>query len=256
MDALTKPKGKYLYKYSGEKGITYLETILLKNELFFPRPSQLNDPAEGRPMLSKPSRNRLITYLTNFYISSRPNLSDQEKIYHFEQIAATVDKFGIDLLHKEMSQILHEQLDNNHRVYSLSKRWNNMNLWAMYADNHKGYCIEYLNDGVFRSAYEVKYADTINAIDISNKETLNALFFFHKKQDWIGEEEVRIVTPSTVKMPLEIEPELVVSVIIGKNMTKANEELIKDWCSKRALAVKLYRAEYDVLSNELIRKEI
>jgi len=35
------------------------------------------------------------------------------------------------------------------RVYSMTKRWNNLSLWAKYAADHTGYCLEFLNEGLY-----------------------------------------------------------------------------------------------------------
>lgn len=31
----------------------------------------------------------------------------------------------------------------------MTKRWNNLSLWAKYAADHTGYCLEFLNEGLY-----------------------------------------------------------------------------------------------------------
>ena len=46
------------------------------------------------------------------------------------------------------AQSLYKELDD-WRVYCLCKRKGNMSMWAKYAGNHTGYCLEFANIGPF-----------------------------------------------------------------------------------------------------------
>ncbi|MDD5773183.1 MAG: DUF2971 domain-containing protein [bacterium] len=241
MDNLIKPKGKHLYKYGSAKDskISYLESIILKNELYFPRPSELNDPAEGRPKLSNSPKDKFITFIWDSFILDNPNLNLTERVFHYKIIENMVNKSEGDELRNDLCKKMYNELDKNNRIYSLSKRWNNMSLWANYADSHKGYCLEFFNDGIFKTAFEVNYTDNITPIDVTNMP-MSFIFFFNKKNDWINEEEIRIVTPSLIQPPIKIEPpELLASIILGKDMSIKNEDLIRSWVNKRIPTLEL-----------------
>jgi len=53
---------------------------------------------------------------------------------------------GTDSLMRQMARPLYDHAEKYH-VYSMSKRYDNMNLWAKYAGGHSGYCLEFANEG-------------------------------------------------------------------------------------------------------------
>jgi DUF2971 family protein len=64
-----------------------------------------------------------------------------------------------------VTALLHRELADLH-IFSMTKRWDNMSMWAKYADNHAGYCLEFSNAGLFAAACEVEYGD-VAAIDVT-----------------------------------------------------------------------------------------
>ena len=73
---LKKTDVDFLYHYSSAEHLEYLEPILLKNELHFPSPKELDDPIEGRVKLAVDSVDTLIQWIIN----NNPNLTKQECI--------------------------------------------------------------------------------------------------------------------------------------------------------------------------------
>jgi hypothetical protein len=59
-----------------------------------------------------------------------------------------------------------------------------------------------------------------------------------------------------IKMPLNIQPRLLSSITLGKDMSLKHEIKIKKLCAQRQIKLKVYKAEYDTLAQELIRREI
>jgi hypothetical protein len=58
-----------------------------------------------------------------------------------------------------LTQSLNAELEGYH-IYSLSKPYDSLSLWAKYAAGHSGYCLEFANDGpFFEYAKEVEYGD-------------------------------------------------------------------------------------------------
>jgi hypothetical protein len=49
---------------------------------------------------------------------------------------------------------------SKYKVYCLSKRYDNLGLWVKYADDHLGYCLEFVNEGdFFGHAMDVTYGE-------------------------------------------------------------------------------------------------
>ena len=63
-----------------------------------------------------------------------------------------------------MSELLNAELEG-YRIYSLSKRYDNLNLWAKYAADHSGYCLEFANEGpLFEHAKEEGLVAGVGAV--------------------------------------------------------------------------------------------
>ena len=97
--------------------------------------------------------------------------------------------YGVDELTRRAAKMLHDHCER-YRVYSSSKRGNNLSMWAKYAGDHTGYCLEFLNTGdLFAHAVDVIYGDTL-PMDVNNPEHRRAYFFYCKRPEWSNEEEI------------------------------------------------------------------
>ena len=148
-----------------------------------------------------------------------------------------------------MSKALHAELETL-RIYSMSKRPDNMSLWAKYADDHKGFCLEFSNAGLFAAAREVKYGDIVD-FDPTDPEQMNAYFLFEKTLDWQTEEEVRLVAPRGSRETVQFDPNLLTRIIIGEHMPEADIRVIREWANLRYPKLTMVRGEYDVFEHRL-----
>lgn len=246
-----KPKCPYLYRYASTKNLAWLEPILLRNRLYFPSPNELNDPAEGKPKPSRASKPSNVQFLYDQYIVNHPNLPQTESDRRKHVLTEEVHNQGSEQVLKHMSKYLNPILNRHHKIYSLCKRWDNMSMWAKYANNHTGYCLEFKNSGLFSKAYEVYYSDEEITTDFTNLNELTGYFFFHKKSEWSTEEEVRIVTPSSIDNPIPFCPTLLRQVILGyKISTKAKSQIIQ-WIKKRPIPLSVAQSRYNEFSHAL-----
>jgi len=79
-----------------------------------------------------------------------------------------------------LTESLHSELEG-YRVYSMSKRYDNLNLWAKYAGDHSGYCLEFVHEGpLFDTARDVMYEDSLK-MDVNNPDHTNGFWFFCKR---------------------------------------------------------------------------
>ncbi|MBI2815441.1 MAG: DUF2971 domain-containing protein [Acidobacteria bacterium] len=153
-----------------------------------------------------------------------------------------------------MTELFHRHVDG-HRIYSLSKRWNNLSMWAKYADDHRGYCLEFANEDLFAFAREVNYIDGPVTLDITDQEQKNEHFFFCKTADWRNEEEARILFLKNSPPPKNFDPRLLTRIILGKDMAEDHRKRIREWARKRTPELEVVRAEYDQYYQKLILVE-
>lgn len=245
----TKATGSRFYKYSSFNHHERLRVIILQHELYFPNLSQLNDPADGRPKLLPLSIDQLVSFAHSDLIRRKPDLPHDVQEREASKIRSFVQAHGPAVVLRMMAESLYAELDD-YRIYSSSKSYNNLMLWAKYAADHSGYCLEFANEGPFTSAFEVTYADyTLDVTDLEQRG--NPYFFFCKRQEWSNEEEVRILLLRGSNPIVRIEPSCLTRLILGKDMSDADRKLIRGWAKQREPELAVVNAYYDELDQVL-----
>lgn len=245
---LLRPVESHLYKYQS-CNLRRLKPIVTRGELYFPTPSQLNDPAEAKPRLAKLSLEKIFSFLYDKFVINNPGLSPTDYQRTKAHIEHNSTQLGSLVLLKEMTRTFHTELDA-FRIYSISKRPDNMALWAKYADDHKGYCLEFSNSGLFAAAREVSYGDVVD-FDPTDPAQINAYFLFQKTLDWQTEEEVRLVAPRGSEPISQFDPNLLTRIIVGQHMSDTEINVIRKWSNLRSPKLSMFRAEYDVFEHKL-----
>jgi hypothetical protein len=128
-----------------------------------------------------------------------------------------------------------------------------MNLWAQYAAQHHGYCLEFANEGpLFEKAKEVSYLDSARMeILITDPSIKNGDFFFCKTLDWANEEEVRLVLPRGKGSKVKFDPHWLKRLILGKDMSEADQSSIREWAAEREPELTVVNAYLDPVSRSL-----
>lgn len=154
---------------------------------------------DGLPRLTMQSEQEMADFLCSKLSERNPNMSPQELQHEEKVIRFNVHSHGPAALHPSMVQLLDDQL-KDFRVYSMAKRFDMGNLWALYADGHRGYCLEFENVGpMFGHAKDVNYLDLKDMeISVTDPSLLSGHFLFCKSREWSCEEEVRLVLSRTV----------------------------------------------------------
>lgn len=198
---------------------------LKNNNLFFSSIATFNDPFESavsiqNDKIEKEICKKIIKLIKN-KIDPNFNMSIDEistlkdfilKIDKEERIPKDVLEESIDLTKDsikykidEITTYLYTLSNINHRICCLSTVNNNIKMWSHYADDHKGFCLEYnfkeLNNDLTELLLPVRYTDEV--LDVSdcftdkmnNSIILNALT--RKYTEWSEEKEWRIIINST-----------------------------------------------------------
>jgi hypothetical protein len=127
----------------------------------------------------------------------------------------------------------------------MSKRYDNLSLWAKYAGDFSGYCLEFANEGpLFERAKDVIYGEAFQ-IDITVRAQLNGFWFFCKRPEWSNEEEVRLVLRRGQGSKVQINPRWMTRLILGKNVSDGHEQVIRAWARQRSPELAVVKAFYD-----------
>jgi hypothetical protein len=225
-----RTQAPFLYKYRSFDHPEWLESIVLKNELYFPTPRELNDPAEARPKLIKPPLDALIATIADRSGMQKPHLNTRGQARETAILALNAPRFGVDAIMRDFTPSLHRTLEG-FRIYSLSKRWDNPRLWKEYGANYRGYCLEFRNEAYFGPAFDVRYRNEIS-LDITDPE-IGLQFLFYKTRKWRKEEEVRMINRLNSAAIIAFDPRFLTRIIIGRNTRPEHEALIRAIADRR-----------------------
>lgn len=123
-------------------------------------------------------------------------------------------------------------IKQHYRILSLTDTCFSPSMWAHYANEHKGICIGYWNQGIFSTAQKIDYlpspipAESTKEdgnIDYEKIETEIRTSFLYKHSDWDHENEWRIVEKQD-DCYLHYEPRDLACIIFGENM---NNDIVK-----------------------------
>jgi len=225
------------YKYLPAERKDIIENLKIR----FTQPGGLNDPFESVPLIKDDN--------DPFWQKRQPDLAARIGAQEIESMSFTVG------------------------VLSLSRTKENLLLWSHYADEHRGYVIEFDEKNDFFTAnaekgtYKpilVSYTSQRPIINMSDIEGLETLFDFHpenlakllghKPIDWAYEEEVRFFRnisglPSygscrygySIKL-VDIPSDAISRIYLGANMDESEQKNIINACQQKALNIPIYKA--------------
>lgn len=207
----------YVYRYRGDNEYTLDE--IKNNYIYFANREELNDPFDSSPyyldltqsikelhLLRKEVLNYTTDPLTRAYIKGKQGLEEVQKIAT-EKIEEFVLSFGIACF--SMHQI-------------------NYNLWANYANNYKGVCLQYNTDNdldFFYNLLPVLYVPEIKKTEFKPITQPNEIvkLFYYKLDSWNVEKELRLIKNNCGK--IQHDKRALRNVIIGY---KAEENFVKN----------------------------
>lgn len=251
----TRPTVSHFYRYKGPERLDWLEPIILRHEIYIPSVAQLNDPLDCRPKIAPMSEEELVTFLKNDYVRRSPIIALDLLAQHEQRVREGIKTRGLDWHMQELRDSIYRQLEE-FRVYSLSKRFDNFSLWAKYASEHTGYCLEFVNEGdLFEKAIEVTYGE-YPPFDLNDQENRTAIFLAYKRRDWSNEEEVRLILPRNKGTMVRLnDPRWLTKIILGMKMSVENERQIREWAKQRQPELTVVRAHLDKVHHELRLKD-
>jgi hypothetical protein len=197
----------------------------------------------------------MLTFLRNDYVRRNPILALDLLQEHESRIRTSIQTQGLEWFQRELSMILNAQMEQ-FRVYSLSKRFDNFSLWAKYAADHSGYCLEFANEGPLFGEHvmEVVYGEYA-PFDVNDSKNRSAAFLVSKRPEWSNEEEVRLIRARGSASLVSIDPRWLTHIILGKSMSPENQKQIRGWAKQRDPELLVVNAYFDELHQEIRLKE-
>lgn len=239
------PMPRLLYKYFKYNN-EWTQRIFKNNEIYFAAPKDFNDPFDSVMKFEYPKspaeRERFLLWVRENYPHILGATTER-------QITETVRK-GDDISYMEtVCEELAYQMQNENAVFCMTEKKDNILMWAHYADQHTGFCLEFENDNPFFSRVRpVIYRRCLPKEDLVKflmSSSINPLplYLVTKAEDWAYEKEWRLAEPGTQPGQRKYPPESLMGVIFGCRTDDKNREQIKQWCRERDPRPILYKAK-------------
>jgi len=228
------PVPKTLFKYRDWSNKNHRK-LISKQEIYFPRPSEFNDPFDG----NIPVRWDLMTYEECFeknlkIINIEHKDKDQRLVReHAKKVTDEKIMWHPDILAHERPEQL-EKWNSIIGLFSLSLIPDNILMWSHYSNNHTGFIVgldtnsliedydfDYIEPIIYQNEYPL-----ISGLD----ETTDQFYkkFFHKSELWSYEEEWRISKNHIGKRIIKLNQSTINQIIIGCNTdSKESEQITK-----------------------------
>jgi hypothetical protein len=137
-------------------------------------------------------------------------------------------------------------------VFTVSARYSDPAMWAYYADEHKGICLELSNDVRFADPYPIEYVtDRIPTIELHRLHDHDSMrcVIGTKSRSWRHEQEWRYIEfhdgtppkPNIVRLP----DDMITGVILGVRMDKYDRHIVEQWVTERDRPIRLWQAELE-----------
>jgi len=140
-----------------------LARTLSQNQIYCSRPNDFNDPWDCKPhfnteILADPAENeRHASWAVEMWSKHYPGAPDEVKQQKRAMLLADRNLAAMCLT--EISEGMAEDINAKYRVYCLGPNVQNLLMWAHYADNHRGVCLEFdLRNDVLCGALRCDYS--------------------------------------------------------------------------------------------------
>jgi hypothetical protein len=211
------PSTVYRYRSLNSDGFRFAQDILVRNRLYWPLHSQLNDPAEGlyRDAL------RLVKQPSGKYFPAHAPLIRPDK---------------------------------DARIISFAESPKHPLMWSHYADAHRGICIGFLRRR-FPGVERVRYPLRVPRLDPRRSEDKKwRTAFLTKRAAWNYEKEWRLLDLNTEPVGpryLELPKGTVTRVIFGEKTPADDREWVFTWLEQSGIRAITQRASFSGAAGRL-----
>lgn len=244
-------KAPYLFRYRTDNTNTLDE--LRNNYIYFPSNEKLNDPFDANSEMLEISKDG--AELQKFYDLMLSQILDINSRKYFQE---TFKNNPLDLYHYVNNNKKNFIANFGIACFTMSEI--NLLLWATYANNHQGLCIQYnvkFDLDFFNGIRKVEYFDKfekINYLLATNQGAFQDVFF-RKFSLWEKEFEYRLIKINTGKY--EHNPLAIRNIIFGFRAKDEFKSQVIEIVKNKYPHVKLYqpilfKESFEVAFQELI----
>ncbi|HXA01899.1 MAG TPA: DUF2971 domain-containing protein [Cytophagaceae bacterium] len=252
-----------VYKYRSWKG--FHKDILLKNEIYFASPNELNDPFDFRiPRNWSLLTDEQMVEFAESRINSFTNIPFGQ-IEDYKKFILNKLKNDKEL-QSESDTFTYEKQNLDFGVLSLSKTYKGVSMWSHYADSHKGFCVGFKTKELVGSGElgygHVEYLNDfpqINPLESSATNTAN-IQIYSKSKEWEYEKEFRILKikidgfKNKANRIHAFKDQAIAEIILGMEIIEDDKKTIIEMAKSKN--IKVYQIHQIPFTFEIEKKEI
>ena len=245
------PKHVYKYKSLAGKSKDHVRDLVVNQRLYFPAPSDLNDPFECRPNLTtSATADQQRRYIDGLVKRMNPEASRPVRRRIAQEVRSDPAKFRATMMASTQATL------SAMGVFSLSSNPLDLLMWPHYADNHRGVCVRFDLEALMDAGempFPVEYADERPHCDMILEPTVDWLnkAVLTKGRPWEYEREWRIVRNCGGRKVLTLTEHTVDGVLLGANVPEADRALVLQWAQEAGRPVAVGQASFHPTAYEL-----
>jgi hypothetical protein len=258
--AVTTLTEKRLYKFRSFADDTQkarVKDILVAHRIRLSRPSELNDPTEGKPnfCLGNWESQSYLQLYQKFVWSTLRRTGHKDRKNDFQKWFKTLSRKDHEKLIWQGVETYQANIEKNSLILSLSANPTQELLWSHYSDSHRGIALVLdASSSPFGMALKVNYVQEIIplTIPILDHNAILQASILTKRSAWTYEDEYRCVAgnlglPFKIKEQfLDFDPKSLLGVIFGVNTPMRDKQTIIAWSSERPLPLEFWQASISV----------
>ena len=227
----------------------HTEEIFTHYQMYFPKPLAFNDPFDCRMPVSfsggtKAQYRKLLQQILPIAFEQQGLSLDAGQLKN--TIKHHIERDNLDELVTGIEKGLIHEVLNNHGIFCMSEKRDDILMWSHYSDNHRGFCLEFPHEGMFKMAKKVFYTDSFPDLDYfqcTQTEMMEGVLLT-KAASWSYEGEWRIlqrnITPGVHSFK---KPDFLTGVIFGLWMPDEDKQKIRKWVEQGKHQVKFYQVQ-------------
>jgi len=233
---------KVLFKYG--KLNEFTEKIFTHNEIYFSSPDEFNDPFDSKVHFICDNTKQGRKYFFHKYFPKiYPRQSKKEILARVKRI---ITERKDEVMVRETLRLSREGLRKKLGICCFTEKRDNILMWAHYAKEHTGFCLEFdVNNDFFTRTLKVQYDAIWPELDVMKLDSPGEVGkkLFIKAVDWQYEKEWRIIDHTKGPGIQNFPEEALIGVILGCRMSEEDKENVFKWCRKRNHPPTFYEAK-------------
>lgn len=232
----------HLYKYrqivaDDLQSIDRTRQLLVHGRIWFADPSSLNDLHDMRFKLELDPNLQVRRDWVKRNAHLLPQMSPAQRLQEQQRLMRVS-------LTPELEAAFTADMDANMGVFCASQDPRNEPMWAHYAADHQGICVQLdtSQDELSLLIKKVQYSTQFPILRIPHSSNEDQEHFLFKSTEWAYEREWRVVIPRN-RLSVELRPPTIAGVILGPRSSEATRNAVEALNGER---VKLGRPPFKI----------